>query len=109
MVLFLMAEAGKKVSMRIGSNVPFTFRQTFQYHDVGIRIDRTVASQQGDLLVHTNIGLNTVVNKEAARSTEHPRVMRNLSLADDTVARPGKPAFAAQLMTSLPTIAMSST
>jgi hypothetical protein len=89
-----MAKTGRRASTRVGSRVPYTVGGNgFQYQDVGMKIDCTVGKQEGNLLVHTDISMNTIAEKERATSSQSPPVFRHLSLADDTLVTAGKPAF----------------
>jgi len=87
----LMAKTNRRSMSRVGSRIPVNVGgKGFQVWSVGMGLDCTVTEREGDLLVHTDLDMNTIVHNEP--TTSFP-VTRNLKLQDDTSVITGKPAF----------------
>ncbi|HKT13226.1 MAG TPA: hypothetical protein VJW77_15500 [Terriglobia bacterium] len=100
----LMAQPGKNMSLRIGNRVPYTTAtgvgggvSSVQYWNVGMNIDTTIDGNGENLLVHTQMEMNSLAAKEPQSALEHPPIFNELRLVDTTSATIGKPAFVGSL------------
>ncbi len=90
----LMAKTSARASTRISSEVGVSVSPSaVQAVRVGMNIDCIVTTQEGNLLVHTEIRMDTITDKGRLASSEGTPLTRLLSLADDAVVTLGKPAF----------------
>jgi hypothetical protein len=88
----LMARAGERESVNIGSRIPVAFQGKLDYHNVGMALSCTIRLAGEKLVVHSEFNLNTIAVKEPA-AVLPPPVTRQFYLQDDPIATLGKPAF----------------
>jgi len=89
------ANVGDWTGFRVGSRIPMATGKDqlqWQYFDLGVKINCRLKERENDLLVETNLEINSVAEAEITSVPKTP-VIRSLSLSSITQAVPGKPAL----------------